>query len=73
VSDLKPVAGGELSATIHIKRAATGKTETYELVGRTTPEEHEKLMNDIQERGVEAVLGSGAKLILKENGDGSNT
>jgi hypothetical protein len=29
---------GELRATIHITRAATGKVETYELVGHVEPE-----------------------------------
>ncbi|MCK7495196.1 MAG: hypothetical protein MZW92_31945 [Comamonadaceae bacterium] len=38
---------GELRATVTIKRKATGKVETYELVGRTTPEQHEQLMQDL--------------------------
>lgn len=64
---------GELNMTITIKRKATGKEEIYNLVGRTTPEQHEKIVKEIQERGVEAVLGEGAIFITKENDDGRNT
>ena len=35
--------GGELRATVHITRAETGKVETYEVVGRTTPEQHAQI------------------------------
>lgn len=45
-SDLK-ASGGELRATVTIKRAATGQVETYELVGLTTPEQHERIMRDL--------------------------
>lgn len=31
---------GELRATLHITRKATGKTETVEIVGHTDPEQH---------------------------------
>jgi len=48
--------GGELRATIHIKRKATGKIETFELVGRTTPEEHERIVHGAQD----AMVGEGA-------------
>lgn len=36
---MKEVKGkpGELRATIHVKRKATGKVETFEVVGTTTP------------------------------------
>lgn len=34
---------GELRMTIEIKRAATGKVDTYELVGSATDEQAEKL------------------------------
>lgn len=34
---------GELRATVTIIRKATGKTETYELVGHATPEQDEQL------------------------------
>lgn len=33
---------GELRFTLEIKRAATGETETVELVGKITPDEEEK-------------------------------
>jgi hypothetical protein len=33
---------GELRMTLQITRAATGKTETVEPIGRATPEELEK-------------------------------
>lgn len=32
---------GELRFTIEVKRAATGETETFELVGKVTDEEEE--------------------------------
>ena len=32
---------GELRATIEIKRAATGKIDTFEIVGRVMPDEGE--------------------------------
>jgi hypothetical protein len=38
MSDLKGQPG-ELRMTIGIKRKETGKTETYELVGKVIPEE----------------------------------
>lgn len=34
---------GELRATVTIIRKATGKVETYELVGHATPEQDEQL------------------------------
>lgn len=35
--------GGELRMTVQIKRAATGETETHELVGKVTEEQAEQL------------------------------
>lgn len=46
MSDIKGQTG-ELRATIQITRKATGKIETFELVGRTTPEQHEQIMQDL--------------------------
>lgn len=43
MSDLKPIPG-ELRATIHITRKATGKTETFELVGHSDPEKLAAIM-----------------------------
>lgn len=43
MSELKGV-GGELRATVTITRAATGKVETFELIGHTDPETHEHVM-----------------------------
>lgn len=34
---------GELRATVTIIRKATGKVETYELIGHATPEQDEQL------------------------------
>lgn len=34
---------GELRAVISITRKETGAVETYELVGRTTPEQHAQI------------------------------
>jgi hypothetical protein len=42
MSDLQAQAG-ELKFTIEIKRAATGETETHELVGHLTPEQADEL------------------------------
>lgn len=47
MSDLKGQTG-ELRATIQITRKATGKVETFELVGRTTPEQHEQIMQELK-------------------------
>jgi hypothetical protein len=33
---------GELRATVQVTRAATGKVETYELIGRVMPEPQDK-------------------------------
>jgi hypothetical protein len=35
---------GELRATITVKRAATGKTETYELTSKISPEQAAKVI-----------------------------
>jgi hypothetical protein len=35
--------GGELRMVVQIKRAATGETETHELVGKVTDEQAEQL------------------------------
>lgn len=55
--------GGELRATIQIKRKATGKVETVELVSRTTPEQHEQIMRDEE---LKKFLG------IKESDDGNH-
>lgn len=51
--------GGELRFTVHIKRAATGETETHEMVGKVTAEQAEELGFKEQENGDNA-LDSGA-------------
>lgn len=65
--------GGELRATIQITRKATGKVETYELVGRTTPEQHAAIMADAKRGRVHgtsgAMAGPGATLKNKEDED----
>jgi hypothetical protein len=76
MSDLKG-ATGELRATIHITRKATGKVETYELVGRTTPEQHEQMMGEVKRGRVHGVTGSivgpGTDLTNKESDDVGNS
>jgi hypothetical protein len=58
--------GGELRATVHITRKATGKVETYELVGRTTPEQHEQIMP--KHHGTSGALtGPGSICTTQEN------
>lgn len=75
MSDLKAV-GGELRATIHITRKATGKVETYELVGRTTPEQHAVMEAQMKQGRVHgasgAIVAEGAKLTSKEDDDDRN-
>lgn len=46
MSDLKGQTG-ELRATIQVTRKATGKVETFELVGRTTPAQHEQMIQEL--------------------------
>lgn len=43
--DLKGTPG-ELHFTIEVTRAATGKVETYDLIGKILPEEPENSDND---------------------------
>jgi hypothetical protein len=51
--------GGELRMVVQIKRAATGETETHELVGKVTEEQAEQLGLKGKEDGDNA-LDSGA-------------
>lgn len=51
-------AVGELRATIHVKRAATGKVETYTLIGRTTPEQHEQIIAEARQPRVHGSSGA---------------
>jgi hypothetical protein len=48
MSDLKTQIG-ELRATIHVTRKDTGNVDTYEIVGKTTPEQHEQIMQQLNE------------------------
>ena len=63
--------GGELRATVHVTRKETGKVETYEIVGNTTPEQHEQISKDIHEQishGTSgALVGQGSILTKQEN------
>jgi hypothetical protein len=51
--------GGELRFVVQIKRAATGETETHELVGKITDEQAKELNLKEKEHGGNA-LDSGA-------------
>jgi len=53
---------GELRATVHITRKATGEVETFELVGGTTPEQHVAIMKQIHGASG-AMVGQGSELI----------
>jgi hypothetical protein len=55
MSDLK-AQGGELRATIQVKRAATGIVETFEIVGHTDPEKLAALVE--QSRRVHSASGA---------------
>lgn len=58
-------AGGELRATVHITRGDTGAVETYEVVGRTTPEQHEQIMKP-HHGSSGAMIGQGSNLSNEE-------
>jgi hypothetical protein len=62
--------GGELRATIHVKRAATGLVETFELVARTTPEQHARIVHGAS--GAMVGPGSAVNNQSKENDDFRN-
>lgn len=49
---------GELRAVITVTRKATGKVETYELVGRTTPEQHSAIVHGAHG----AIVGEGSEI-----------
>lgn len=49
--------GGELRFTVQVKRAATGETETHELVGKITDEQAQELGLKEQEHGGNALDG----------------
>lgn len=51
MADLKGVPG-ELRATIQIKRIATGKVETYELVGHADPKTLQEILQRDRDRKV---------------------
>ena len=57
MDDLKG-RGGELRATIQVKRAATGKVDTFDLVARTTPEQHEQIMGAVKQNRTHGSAGS---------------
>ena len=65
--------GGELRGTLHIKRKATGKVDTVEIVARTTPEQHAQIIHGTSG----AVVGPGAGVSNepqeKEKDDGGNS
>lgn len=44
---------GELRMTIEVKRAATGKTDTFELVGHADPEKLKQILEDENERNAQ--------------------
>lgn len=54
--------GGELRATIHVTRKATGKVETFEITARTTPEQHEQIMGGRVHVASGNIVGPGAEL-----------
>lgn len=59
-------AVGELRATVHVTRAATGKTETYELVGSVNAEQEAALLRPKVHHGsAGTVVAEGAKLSNK--------
>ncbi|MCR4375993.1 MAG: hypothetical protein NUW22_14215 [Acidobacteria bacterium] len=54
--------GGELRATIHVKRAGTGKVDTYELVGGCSLEEARALGAKIEHGASGGLVGQGAAM-----------
>ena len=58
--------GGELRATVHITRKDTGRVETYEVVAKTTPEQHAQIMG--KHHGASgAMVGPGSTCTTEEN------
>lgn len=49
---------GELRAVIHIKRAATGETETYELIGHPDPDRLQELIEAERKKRAHAAGGA---------------
>lgn len=64
---------GELRATIHVKRAATGLTETYELVGHSDPEKLAEIIGTARHNRVHgasgAIVGPGSDLTTNQAKD----
>lgn len=57
MSDIKGPRG-ELRATLHITRKATGKTETVEIVGHTDPEQHAAFVAAMKKNRTHDAAGS---------------
>ncbi len=57
MSDLKGVPG-EMRATIHITRKATGKTETFEIVGHSDPDKLPELVAQAKRNRVHGAAGA---------------
>lgn len=53
-----PGLKGELRATIHVRRAATGKTETFEIVGHSDSEKLKELMAEPRRSKVHGTCGA---------------
>lgn len=71
MSDLKAVAG-ELRATVVVTRAATGKVETFELVGSVTEAQREAVFGKVHGASG-SMVGSGAGVNqTKGHGDDGN-
>jgi hypothetical protein len=61
MSELKGIVG-ELRATVHVTRKATGKVETYEVVGGVTQEQADKILGKRHHGTAGAMVGPGSDL-----------
>lgn len=62
------VQPGELRATIHVKRKATGKTETFEIVGHSDAEKLKEILAARRHHGsAGSLVGQGSNLKIKES------
>ena len=49
---------GELRATVHVTRAATGETETFEIIGHPDPEKLAQLVAESKRNRVHGASGA---------------
>ncbi len=63
---------GEMRATIHVKRKATGKTETYQVVGHQDPEKLKEIVASHNEHNKSKTIHGSAGGIVGEGSKMNN-